>query len=157
MNLILNQINNIIHEDEKIKQTYVNLSSKINTTPSFLNKILYFLENRLSHIYTLHFHFQSHHIAIFVQNIHEKIIQSNFIDNKFTKTLCDHLDCITQNCKKFFEEMKDHSLENIVNFIHYYTYVLRLAYFTSFNLSYLKELDFLHDKLTFMLILDCFD
>ena len=157
MILILNQIKNIIQEEEKIKQNYINLSTKLRTSPLFLYKNLHFLENRLSHIYTLHFHFHSHHIAIFIQNIHLQIMNSNFIDNKFTKTLCDHLYYITQNCKKYFEEMKDHSLENIVNFIHYYLYVLRIAYFTSFDLSYLKELEFLYDKLTFMLILDCFD
>lgn len=157
MNLILNQVKNIIEEEEKLKQYYINLSSKINTSPSFLYKNLYFLENRLSHIYILHFHFHSHPIANFIQNIHSKIIHSNFINNKFTKILYDRLYYITQDCKKYLEEMKDYSLENIVNFINYYLYVLRIAYFTSFDINYLKELDYLNDKFIFILIFDCLD
>jgi len=157
MNLILNQVKNIIQEEEKIKQTYINLSNTVKDSQSYTNENLLFLEIRLIHIYTLHFYLDSHPIATFVQNIHSKIIYSNFIENKFTKRLCDQLYSILQNCKKYFEEMEDHSLENTVNFIHYYLYVLRIAYFTSFDVNYLKDMDCLQEKLGLFLIFDCFD
>ena len=103
MNLILNQVKNIIQEEEKIKQTYINLSNTVKDSQSYTNENLLFLEIRLIHIYTLHFYLDSHPIAAFVQNIHSRIIYSNFIENKFTKRLCDQLYSIVQNCKKCFE------------------------------------------------------
>lgn len=157
MNLILNQIKNIIHEEEKIKQTYINLSKTVKYSQFYTNENLVFLEIRLNHIYTLHFYLDSHPIAAFVQNIHSRIIYSNFIKNKFTKRLYDQFYSIVQDCRKYFEQMKDNSLENIINFIHYYLYVLRIAYFTSFDLNYLKDMDYLQEKIGLFLIFDCFD